>query len=227
MIGYPSTQPTPSSVFSAPRTPRAATPLRRLGAAALAACSLLLSLGAATPASAQSDDTDVKRVWSIEEILSERRQSKATRKPRYCQGGVFKPCVCARDVTPLAQYRPAVRECGGNAAVILSGRYTNVFSVVVRDRENKDRWPVKGANGCTPYETNVLGLSKCSVFKVQRVIGVDNENGDAQVHCLGASGYSPLFARVTRMTAKLSDVPGSNSDPLVRWCLAGPTQPLN
>ena len=171
--------------------------------------------------------TSPNRVWTAAEILNERKPVSIKKRPRYCSGGIFKPCVCARDVPTITQYRPAVRECGGNAAIILSGKYTSLFSVVVRDRENKDRWPPKGANSCTLYETNVLALNKCSVFKVQNIIEVEHEKGDAEIHCLGASGYSPLFSRVTRITAKISDIPNSNKDPLARWCLAGPTKPLN
>jgi len=171
--------------------------------------------------------TTTKRVWTIDEIMAERLAPSIKRNPSYCQGGFFKPCVCAKDVPTVVQYRPAVKECGRKAAIILSGKYKDVFSVVVRDRENKDRWPPAGINGCTPYERDVLALLKCSAFKVQAIIPVENEAGDAEVHCLGASGYSTLFKRVTRMTAKLSDVPNSTNDPLARWCLAGPTKPLN
>ena len=82
-------------------------------------------------------------------------------------------------------------------------------------------------NGSNEDERDILALNKCSAFKVQKIIPVENADGDAEVHCLGASGYSTLFKRVTRMTAKLSDVPNSTQDPLVRWCLAGPTAALN
>ena len=53
------------------------------------------------------------------------------------------------------------------------------------------------------------------------------KEGEAKVHCLGASGYSSLFSRVTRMTAKLADVPNSTNDPLVRWCVIAPDKALN
>ncbi len=168
------------------------------------------------------------KVWTVEEILAERKTPREKRKPRMCRGGAFKPCACPKDVPTLVQYRPAVKECGGDAAIVLSGaKYMDIYSVVVRDVENKDRWPAQGANGCTPYETNVLGLNKCSVFKVQKILGIENETRDAEVHCLGASGYSPLFKRVSRITAKFKDIPNSNADPLARWCLAGPATPLN
>ncbi len=170
---------------------------------------------------------DPKRVWTVAEVLDERQTPVRNPTPRYCQGAVFKPCVCARDVSKLAQYRPAVKECNGKAAIVLSGKYLGVFSVVVRDRENKDRWPTAGANGCTPFERDTLALNKCSVFKVQKIIQASDAKGEAKVHCLGASGYSSLFSRVTRMTAKLADVPNSNKDPLVRWCVIAPGKALN
>lgn len=168
-----------------------------------------------------------RAVWSIEQVMSERVFRRIKKKPKYCNTGPFKPCVCASDVPSIVQYRPSVRECGRKAAIILSGKYKDVFSVVVRDKENKDRWPVNGINGCTPYETNVIALNKCSAFKAQKVIQVENSAGDASVHCLGASGYSTLFKRVTRMTAKIADVPNATTDPLARWCLLGPETPLN
>jgi hypothetical protein len=180
---------------------------------------------AANVASAQA--TPGKARWTVAEILNERQFRKIVKKPKYCQGGLFKPCVCAKDVPSIVQYRPAVQECGGKAAIILSGKYKDVFSVVVRDRENKDRWPPEGINGCTAYERDVLALLKCSAFKAQEVLDIEDARGDATVHCLGASGRSTLFKRVVRMTAKLADVPNSTADPLARWCLKGPAEPLN
>jgi hypothetical protein len=169
-----------------------------------------------------------KKVWNADEILSERKLNvKDKRKPRFCRGGAFKPCVCPKDVTKLVQYRPAVKECNGRAAIILSGKYLTAYSAVVRDYENKDRWPPQGINGCSAFERDTLGLNKCSAFKVQEVLPIENEVADAEIHCLGASGYSTLFRKVSRITIKLADIPGSNSDPLVRLCLAGSTEALN
>jgi hypothetical protein len=114
----------------------------------------------------------------------------------------------------------------------MSGRYLTAFSVVVRDRDNRDRWPITfpatgtGYGGCTLAQARA-GLGKCSAFKVQRIIKVKDDNGDAEVHCLGQSGYHPLMKGISRMTVKLKDVPGSNADPLERLCLKGPTTPLN
>lgn len=191
---------------------------------------LVLTLWAGTaalPTLAYSQSTGSKQRWTVAEILNERQFRAIAKNPKYCQGGLFKPCVCAKDVPSIVQYRPSVRECDGRAAIILSGKYKDVFSVVVRDKENKDRWPPQGINGCTAYERDVLALHKCSAFKAQQVLEIEDERGDATVHCLGASGRSPLFKRVVRMTAKLADIPNSTADPLARWCLRGPNQPLN
>jgi hypothetical protein len=179
----------------------------------------------ASPRSAKAKGS---KVWTAEEIINERQLNvEDVNKPKYCQGGVFKPCVCPSQVTKAVQYRPAVKECRGNAAIILSRKYLNAYSAVVRDYENKDRWPPQGVNGCSSYERDILGLNKCSVFKVQKVVGVEDENDDAEIQCLGASGYSTLFRRVSRITIKLRDVPNSNADPLERLCLIGPNKPLN
>jgi hypothetical protein len=188
-----------------------------------------LAIGAA-PASAQT--TTEKRVWTINEILAERQEADDVKNPRMCMGNRFKPCVCAPDVTKLIQYRPSIAQCGKRAGVVMSGRYLTAFSVVVRDRDNRDRWPIQfpatgtGYGGCTLAQARA-GLGKCSAFKVQKIIKVKNENGDAEVHCLGQSGYHPLMKGISRMTVKLKDVPGSNADPLERLCLRGPTTPLN
>jgi hypothetical protein len=72
-----------------------------------------------------------------------------------------------------------------------------------------------------------MGYARCSAYKVQKVIKVSNDNGDAVVHCLGESGYHPLLKGITRLTIKIADVPGTNSDPLELLCIKGPTSPLN
>ena len=199
--------------------------------AALLACPL--AAGAQTPTSTPTPSPSptagggAKRVWTIEEIQAEQAKGQPHSPARMCQGGRFAPCICWQDVSRLAKYRPAVEECDGNAAIVLLGKYTGVYSAVVRDSENRDRWPAEGVNQCTPYERDVLGLNKCSVFKVQDSIPVGRGANAMMVHCLGASGYSKLFSRVTRMTVKLRDIPGSDDDPVLRWCLRSPKKPLN
>ena len=193
---------------------------------ALICCAVESSLVGTVAAESRSRAS--KKVSTAAEILADRKLDvKDAKNPRFCRGGAFKPCVCPRDVTKFVQYRPAVKECLGRAAIILSGKYLNAYSAVVRDYENKDRWPVSGINGCSAFERDTLGLNKCSAFKVQDVVLVEDPSADAEIHCLGASGYSVLFKRVSRITIKLADIPGSTNDPLVRLCLSGPTEPLN
>lgn len=190
--------------------------------------SLSMSLAAAwTPCELSAQNTPNKQRWTIAQALEERKLLAITKKPKYCQKGRFAPCVCPKDVPSIVQYRPSVKECGGKAAIILSGKYKDIFSVVVRDRDNKDRWPPEGISGCTAYERDVLALNKCSAFKAHKVLQVDDPRGDASVHCLGANGYSRFFKRVVRMTAKITDIPNSTADPLARWCLLRPGEPLN
>lgn len=168
------------------------------------------------------------KVWTLDETIAEKSPKVPKGKTKYCHGGRFQPCVCYQYVSRAMKYRPAVEECDGNAGILFAKKYTGIYSAVVRDTENRDRWPESGFGGCTPYERDVLALNKCSAFKVQDIIKVKTEkNQPYALHCLGASGYSTLFKKVTRITVKLSDSPDSNNDPLVRWCLKKPNQPLN
>lgn len=200
------------------------------------ASALLLSLVTLVPVAtsqpAVSTSTDpglhTNRVWTMNDVFNE-PQRQAPKKVRYCDGGRFKPCVCWKDVSRDMRYRPALAECGGKAAIILSGKYISTFSAVVRDNDNRDRWPASGFNGCSSKLANSENPpASCSAFKAQKTIFVESDRGrGARIHCLGASGYDPLFKRVSRVTVKIADKPGSSDDPLVRWCLRGPTEPLN
>lgn len=127
---------------------------------------------------------------------------------------IFKPCVCYDRVPKTIQYFPKSTECGGKAAAILSGPFAGAFSVVLRDKMNRDRWPASGYNGCSEKETK-LGLNKCSAFKCQKVI----DGVGSQTCCFGEKGTSKIMAGATRMTLKLKDIPNSTKDPLVRVCL--------
>ncbi len=205
--------------------------MKRLATLSMFTLAALITSVTATPAIAQTPTPE--RVWTIDEILAERQEPVEKKNPRMCMGNPFKPCVCAPDVTKLVQYRPSIAQCGKKAGIIMSGsRYISAFSVVVRDRDNRDRWPITfpssgtGYGGCTLAQAKA-GLGKCSAFKVQKIINVKNKNGDAEVHCLGESGYHPLMKGISRMTIKLKDVPGSHADPLERLCLYGPKKPLN
>jgi hypothetical protein len=140
----------------------------------------------------------------------------------------FKRCICANDVPSYVRYRPAVAECGGSAAAILSGRLLKAFSIVVRDTQNRDRWPAAGSNfgGCSTALADASSPpNRCSAFKVQSKFKVGD--GSSMVHCFGASGYSDIFADAARLTVKLSDDPLSNNDDIERYCLRGGSKSLN
>jgi hypothetical protein len=189
---------------------------------------LILSLIAAnfTGSLSAQETPPAQRVWTAQEIFKEKKRRMPRLPIDYCQHGRFAPCVCPQDVAREMQYRPAISECNGNAGVLLTGKYTNLFSVVVRDTENRDRWPLAGFGDCTAYERDELGLNKCSAFKVQKRVNLKFRGAPASLHCFGASGYSTLFKRVVRVTGKIADRPG-NGDPLARWCLKRPNSPLN
>lgn len=147
-----------------------------------------------------------------------------TAKCKEFPGSRFANCICASEVPKSIQYRPSLAACGGDAAAIMSGQFSGAYSIVLRDSQNRDRWPASGYNGCSAAQVEA-GLNKCSAFKCQSVKRV---NG-AQVCCFGEPGSSKILAGATRMTVKLRDIPGSNSDPLLRLCLPGfdPTEKLN
>ena len=143
-----------------------------------------------------------------------------------CNESVFKPCICAKSVPTEVKYRPRLAECGGKAAVILEGEWAGAFSVVFRDRQNRDRYPSSGYNGCTAAEAGgVAPPNRCSAFKVQRRI---REAGRV-IHCFGNKGSDKILAKASRLTVKLKDVPTSSMDPLARICLNGfsARKPLN
>jgi hypothetical protein len=126
----------------------------------------------------------------------------------------FKPCICANEVPKQIRYRPSVRACGGKAGAILSGSYASSFSVVLRDNQNRDRWPASGYNDCSAEET-ADGLNKCSAFKCQKVIRTPGQ----QICCFGETGTSSILRGATRLTIKFKDIPNAGNDPLARVCL--------
>ena len=184
-----------------------------------------------TPEPTPDDSTNnpaLGKVWTVDEILAEPEIGGAGGAP-LCGGEFgFKRCTCAPNVPSFIRYRPAVEECGGNAAAILSGEMLDAFSIVVRDTQNRDRWPAAGSGfgGCSAdLAESESPPNRCSAFKVQSRFKIGG--GVAEMHCFGASGYSDIFADASRMTVKLSDDPFSNNDDIERYCLAGPTVPLN
>lgn len=147
------------------------------------------------------------------------------------RNSVFKPCVCNEDTPREIKYRPSMRECNGRAASVLLGTYASSYSVVLRDNQNRDRWPASGYNGCTAAEVEA-GLAKCSAFKCQAVKRVNRSSagvGPQTICCYGERGSNPIMRGATRMTIKLRNDPTSGNDPLVRVCLQdfSPRKKLN
>ncbi len=187
--------------------------------------------GTATPAPGVPTPTPTpfgQKVWTISEILAEPSTGGGGGAAR-CGGEFgFRRCICAGDVPSYVRYRPAVVECNGNAAAILSGRLLNAFSVVVRDTQNKDRWPEAGSGygGCSFEVANAESPpNSCSAFKAQDRFYIGG--GVAEIYCFGESGYSEIFADAARLTVKLTDDPNSSEDEIERFCLHGATLPLN
>jgi hypothetical protein len=138
-----------------------------------------------------------------------------------CNESVFMPAICWEDVPRDIKYRPRYESCGGDAAILLGGKFSSSYSVVLRDRANRDRFPPcvsNGANynGCSFNECDTLGLNRCSAWKCQRTLNERIGRKRFKVCCLGDSGDSAVMSKTTRLTIKLRDVPGSNTDPLIR-----------
>ena len=200
------------------------------------AVTLLISCGGSGGGSDSSEpeapatptEAPAGRAWTVEEILSEPRIGGGGGEAK-CGGEFgFRRCVCPESVPFTVRYRPAVVECNNNAAAILDGPYLDAFSVVVRDTQNRDRWPAAGSGfgGCSAeLADSESPPNYCSAFKVQSKFPI--AAGTALVHCFGASGYSDIFADASRLTIKNSDNPFSNDDDIDRYCLIAGDQPLN
>jgi hypothetical protein len=88
------------------------------------------------------------------------------------------PRTCNPKVPKTVKYRPVdTLNCGGKAAIYLSGNYFNSFSVVFKKVDHGDRL----ANDCPRAD--------CSPFKAQKII---RKNGQ-KIACFGAAGNSPVF----------------------------------
>jgi hypothetical protein len=175
-----------------------------------------------------SSSSSTGRQWTVSEILAEPRRGGAGGTPKCGGEGGFKRCLCPEDVPAGIVYRPAVTECNGDAAAILFGEYEDIFSIVVRDTQNRDRWPEAGSGygGCSADLANSSSPpNRCSAFKVQDKFATPD--GNATVHCFGESGYSEIFSDVSRLTIKFDDDPFSSDDTIGRYCISGPEEPLN
>ena len=117
-------------------------------------------------------------------------------------------------------YEPALAECGGKAAIILSGKFLNSFSVVARACDNGDRDPCyKNDDSC--------GTNSSSPFKMQKTIEAVIQGSDssvpAKIHCLKEAGDSKVFKMVRRITIKRRDPVLNPATDVFRLCLPSRT----
>lgn len=116
-------------------------------------------------------------------------------------------------------YHPIAKVCGGKAAVVVSGRYLNAFSIVARDCANGDRDPChRGVGGC--------GTAYSSPFKVQKIVRAQVERDsdgkliEANIHCLKEAGTSAVYKLlVRRITIKVNNPVRSPAD-VLKLCLS-------
>jgi hypothetical protein len=123
---------------------------------------------------------------------------------------------CATTFPKEVSYIPELAQCGGKAAIILSGKLKNAFSVVVRACDNGDRDPChKNADSC--------GTAQSSPFKVQKTIDArimqGGEEVPAKIHCLKEKGTSSVYRMVRRLTIKRVDPVRNPRTDVFRICL--------
>ena len=131
---------------------------------------------------------------------------------------------CTRSFPDNVSYIPELNECGGKAAIILSGSLKNAFSVVVRACDNGDRDPCyKNADSC--------GTNYSSPFKVQQTIPATiNREGkvsSATIHCLKEKGNSSVYRMVRRMTIKRVNPVRDTSKDVLKICLSSRIRAFN
>ena len=136
-----------------------------------------------------------------------------------CLNCVCRPALafgpCSYNMPQEVSYLPEVPACGGNAAVIVRGRYYNAFSIVVRDCNNNDRDPCHtDAQSC--------GTNQSSPFKTQKVVVArvlrNRKTSLAKIHCLKERGSSEVYKLVRRITIKLRNPARSPYD-IAKICL--------
>lgn len=97
--------------------------------------------------------------------------------------------------------------CGGNAAIVTSGRFSSFFSWVARDALGRDRIPNQNCE-----------RNSCSVAKVQRTFYMKKDGIKVRVWCLGTSGKSALGKTFKRITGK-SRNPADPVRDIYRFCI--------
>ena len=145
--------------------------------------------------------------------------------PERCAcGQTARKGVCPKDVPKSVSYRPSSALCNNKAAVLLRGSFVNSFSVVVRDSQNRDRWPASGYGGCSAAVANSNNPpARCSAFKASGEFTTRVGGVRTRVVCFPEAGTSRLWQDVRRITIKGENTAAS----IRRFCVAGAGKPLN
>jgi hypothetical protein len=105
------------------------------------------------------------------------------------------------------QYRPNLKECNNNAAVILSGTYLRAFSIQLRLPDGGDRLD----EDCS--------LASCTPYKVQRYI----DGADTKTACFGAPGNANVMNNIHHTSIKMA---GDDNTP-ERFCIPDMSSAIN
>jgi len=125
----------------------------------------------------------------------------------------FGPCLSW--MPDGVSYLPNIAACGNKAGVVLTGKYYNAFSVVLRDCQNGDRDPCHRQVGS-------CGTNASSPFKVQKIVYAivtkKNKRVGAKIHCFKERGNAAVYTIVRRLTIKLRDPARTPAD-VAKICL--------
>jgi hypothetical protein len=131
---------------------------------------------------------------------------------------------CSYKMPEGVSYLPNVQACRGKAAIVLSGRFKNSFSAVLRTCKNGDRDP------CYP-DTDTCATNTSSPFKMQKtwdaIIERKGVQQKAKIHCLKERGESFVYKMVRRITIKRVNPVRNASTDILRLCLPSRIEPRN
>ena len=121
---------------------------------------------------------------------------------------------CTDSMPPINQagggvsWHVSVAQCGGAAAIVTTGRFSNFFSWVARNGAGADRIPNQNCE-----------VNNCSVAKVQRTYNGVLGKTRVKVWCLGTSGRSALGQTFRRITGKAPAITRNPATDIVRYCI--------
>jgi len=137
---------------------------------------------------------------------------------------VFAFGPCSAKMPAEVSYIPDLPQCSRKAAVIVTGKLRESFSIVVRGCDNGDRDPChRKANECASNAS--------SPFKVQKILNAVVLKGgkqvDAKIHCLKEKGSHAVYKMVRRITIKRVNPVVNVSTDVLKICLSSRTRTKN